>query len=141
MAQDQISYYIGPSKASCALMEQVERLAKSDTTVLVVGEPGSGKNMIVRELHARSPRAGEPLVEVSLAALSPSLVESELFGHVRGAFTGAVSSRKGLFEEANGGTFESGLTMDRAIRRAEGRKSEKDIQKLRYWIELRDRRR
>ena len=58
MAQDQISYYIGPSKASCALMEQVERLAKSDTTVLVVGEPGSGKNMIVRELHARSPRAG-----------------------------------------------------------------------------------
>lgn len=105
MAQDQISYYIGPSKASCALMEQVERLAKSDTTVLVVGEPGSGKNMIVRELHTRSPRAGEPLVEVSLAALSPSLVESELFGHMEGSFTGAESDRSGRFQAAGRGTL------------------------------------
>jgi len=105
MAQDQTSYYIGPSEASCTLMEQVETLAKSDSSVLVVGEPGSGKNMIARELHMRSARAGEPLVEVSLAALSPSLVESELFGHVEGAFTGAESDRSGRFQAAGRGTL------------------------------------
>lgn len=105
MTQDQTSYYIGPSEASLGLMGQVEQLAKSDTTVLVVGEPGSGKNMIARELHARSARAGEPLVEVSLAALSPSLLESELFGHVGGAFTGAEGDRSGRFQAAGKGTL------------------------------------
>ena len=86
-------------------MEQVELLAKSATTVLLVGEPGSGKNLIARELHARSARFEEPLVEVSLAALSPSLVESELFGHVKGAFTGAEGERRGRFQAAGRGTL------------------------------------
>ena len=105
MNQDQYSYCEGTSEASVALMAQVDKLAKADTTVLLVGEPGTGKNLLARELHARSARADAPIVEVSLAALSPTLVESELFGHVAGAFTGAERDRSGRFEAAGKGTI------------------------------------
>ncbi|MCH2106680.1 MAG: sigma 54-interacting transcriptional regulator [Planctomycetes bacterium] len=105
MSQEQHSYLEGTSEASVELMEQVERLAGADATVLLLGEPGSGKNALARELHRRSARAAEPLVEVSLAALSPTLVESELFGHVAGAFTGADRERSGRFQAAGAGTL------------------------------------
>ena len=102
---NQTSYFSGQSDTSRALEDQVGRLAQSDASVLIVGEPGSGKNMIAREVHARSSRADEPLVEVALAALSPHLVESELFGHVEGAFTGAHCDRQGRFQAAGCGTI------------------------------------
>jgi DNA-binding NtrC family response regulator len=105
MGKNEHSYFYGISKASLALEEQIARLSKSDATVLIVGEPGSGKNRVARELHQRSLRAAHPLVEVSLAALSPSLVESELFGHVEGAFTGAQKDRLGRFQAAAQGAL------------------------------------
>jgi two-component system, NtrC family, response regulator HydG len=105
MPKNKDSYFSGASRASIDLAEQIDRLSVSDTTVLIVGEAGSGKNRVARELHERSPRAAEPLVEVSLAALSPSLVESELFGHVEGAFTGAQRDRAGRFQAAARGTL------------------------------------
>ena len=103
MPQDKHSYLEGTSEASRELMEQVERLAESEATVLLLGEPGSGKNALARELHMRSPRSEQPIVEVSLAALSPTLVESELFGHHAGAFTGAERDRSGRFQAAGRG--------------------------------------
>ena len=105
MSQDKHSYLEGTSEASRELMEQVERLAASDATVLLLGEPGSGKNALAREMHMRSPRSAQPIVEVSLAALSPTLVESELFGHDAGAFTGAERDRSGRFQAAGRGTL------------------------------------
>jgi DNA-binding NtrC family response regulator len=83
----------------------LERLALTDATVLVQGETGTGKDVLARSLHAASPRAAQPFVAVDCGAIPEHLVESELFGHVRGAFTGATSDRKGVFEEADGGTL------------------------------------
>ena len=83
----------------------LERLAHTDATVLVQGETGTGKDVLARSLHAASPRAQQPFVAVDCGAIPEHLVESELFGHVRGAFTGATSDRKGVFEEADGGTL------------------------------------
>jgi len=83
----------------------LERLALTDATVLVQGETGTGKDVLARSLHAASPRAQQPFVAVDCGAIPEHLVESELFGHVRGAFTGATSDRKGVFEEADGGTL------------------------------------
>lgn len=87
-----------------ALLELVCRVAPSDATVLIQGESGTGKELIARALHARSVRAGGPFVVVDCATLPDALLESELFGHVRGAFTGAVTAKKGLLEEAHQGT-------------------------------------
>jgi DNA-binding NtrC family response regulator len=81
------------------------RVARSDATVLVVGESGTGKELVARAIHAASPRAGGPFVAVDCGAIAEGVLESELFGHARGAFTGAQSSRRGLFEEAHGGTL------------------------------------
>jgi len=84
---------------------QVERVADTDLTVLLSGESGTGKEMVARRLHELSPRRKAPFIAVNCAALPDSLIESEFFGHVRGAFTGAVADRPGRFELARGGTL------------------------------------
>ena len=83
----------------------LERVAPTDTTVLVEGETGTGKDVVARSLHAASKRAAGPFVPIDCGAIPENLIESELFGHVRGAFSGAVSDRRGVFEEADGGTL------------------------------------
>ncbi|EGY24789.1 response regulator [Desulfovibrio sp. A2] len=91
--------------ATLALQALVERIAPSEATVLLTGETGTGKTALARAIHARSARAGRPFVEVTCTALAESLFESEVFGHVRGAFTGAVRDHAGKFELAEGGTL------------------------------------
>ncbi|MBO6937212.1 MAG: sigma-54-dependent Fis family transcriptional regulator [Deltaproteobacteria bacterium] len=96
---------IGRSQAIRDVLGRIVRIAPTPATVLITGESGTGKELVAKAIHANSLRSERPFVSVNCAAISETLLESELFGHVRGAFTGAVSSRKGLFEEANGGTF------------------------------------
>ncbi len=96
---------IGRSSAIRDVLARIVRIAPTETTVLITGESGTGKELVARAIHANSARADKPFVGVNCAAISETLLESELFGHVRGAYTGAVATRKGLFEEANGGTF------------------------------------
>lgn len=96
---------IGNSKAMLDVFERARRAAKTDCTVLITGESGTGKELIAEALHQNSPRKSQPFVAVNMAAVPESLVESELFGHVKGAFTGATESRIGRFEAANGGTI------------------------------------
>jgi transcriptional regulator with GAF, ATPase, and Fis domain len=95
---------IGESSAMQRVREFVTRVAPSDTTVLITGESGTGKEVLAREIVAGGPRAGKPLEAINCAALAESLLESELFGHERGAFTGAVVQKKGKLEVADGGT-------------------------------------
>src|SRR5579883_128392 len=95
---------LGQSRAIQKLLQMVERLAPLDTTVLVLGESGTGKELVARALHWRSPRREAPFVAINCAALTPALLESELFGHEKGAFTDAVSQKKGKLEMADGGT-------------------------------------
>lgn len=87
------------------IFEMAETVGETDATVLITGESGTGKSSIARAIHCHSPRANGPLIEVSCGALAPTLLESELFGHVRGAFTGAVTAKAGKFELAKGGTI------------------------------------
>jgi DNA-binding NtrC family response regulator len=96
---------VGRSAALREVEGLVERVARTDLTVLITGESGTGKEVVARALHARGPRARAPFVAVDCAAIPASLMESELFGHERGAFTGATAARRGLVEEADGGTF------------------------------------
>ena len=96
---------IGDSGRMQEVLSLVRRVAPSDATVLIRGESGTGKELIARALHYASPRAAGPLVKVNCAALAESLLEAELFGHEKGAFTGAVASRKGRFELADGGSI------------------------------------
>jgi two-component system response regulator HydG len=96
---------IGRSAAIREVLGRIVRIAPTDATVLITGESGTGKELVAKAVHANSKRASRPFVTVNCAAISETLLESELFGHVRGAFTGAVSARRGLFEEADGGTF------------------------------------
>ncbi|HEY8926357.1 MAG TPA: sigma-54 dependent transcriptional regulator [Polyangia bacterium] len=100
-----IEDFVGKSPLMLDVYKLVARVAPSSATVLVTGESGSGKELVARAIHTHSPRAGEPFVPVNCTALSESLLESELFGHTRGAFTGAVASKRGLFEMADGGTL------------------------------------
>ncbi len=96
---------VGESAVMKALMQRIERIARSSATVLITGESGTGRERIARAIHAASPRRDQPMLCVNCAALSPTLLESELFGHERGAFTGADRTRKGRFELADGGTL------------------------------------
>ena len=96
---------IGVSKAINRLRHEIELVARSDFTVLITGETGTGKELVARAVHASSARHGRPLIYVNCSALPESLVESELFGHVKGAFTGATSDRAGKFEVADHGTL------------------------------------
>lgn len=96
---------VGRSPALMAALRKVELVGPTDSTVLIVGETGCGKELFARAVHSRSRRSGRPLVKVNCGAIAPGLVESELFGHVKGAFTGAVEKRIGRFELANGGTI------------------------------------
>ena len=96
---------IGRSAPVRDVLTRIVRIAPTDATVLITGESGTGKELVARAVHTNSRRTERPFISVNCAAITETLLESELFGHVRGAFTNAVSSRKGLFEEANGGTF------------------------------------
>jgi two-component system response regulator HydG len=96
---------IGRSQPIRDVLMRVVKIAPTDAIVLITGESGTGKELVARAVHANSLRADRPFVTVNCAAITETLLESELFGHARGAFTGAVSARKGLFEEADGGTF------------------------------------
>ncbi|WP_233166535.1 sigma-54 dependent transcriptional regulator [Archangium sp. Cb G35] len=100
-----LSALVGRSRAMSDLSSRVTRVAQSDATVLVQGESGTGKELVARAVHAHSRRKDKPFVPVNCAAISETLLESELFGHAKGAFTGAVRARRGLVEEANGGTL------------------------------------
>ncbi|MGW8268186.1 MAG: sigma-54-dependent transcriptional regulator [Longimicrobiales bacterium] len=98
-------WLVGESPKFRALVELAHRVAPTDSTVLITGETGSGKEMVAKLLHTRSPRREKPFVVVECAALQEDLLQSELFGHERGAFTGADRGKAGLFEVANGGTI------------------------------------
>jgi formate hydrogenlyase transcriptional activator len=96
---------VGDSPALAKVLDLVSVVAPTDSTVLIEGETGTGKELIARAIHDRSPRRDRPLIKVNCAAIPAGLIESELFGHEKGAFTGATSQRKGKFELANGGTI------------------------------------
>jgi formate hydrogenlyase transcriptional activator len=96
---------VGSSPALLDVLRQVEQIARIDSTVLILGETGTGKELIARAIHDRGPRRNRALVKVNCGAISAGLVESELFGHVKGAFTGAIANRDGRFKLADGGTI------------------------------------
>jgi len=97
--------FLTASAAMSRLVEQIQRLQGNDLTVLVTGESGTGKELVARAIHTHSPRSGAPFVTVNSGSMPTDLLESNLFGHVRGAFTGAVANKKGLFEAAEGGSI------------------------------------
>src|SRR5204863_3806100 len=103
--RDRMKDIVGRSAAMLEVYKTVARVAQTLSTVLVIGESGTGKELVARAIHNHSPRATGPFVAVNCTALTESLLESELFGHAKGAFTGAVSQKRGLFEEAQGGTL------------------------------------
>jgi two-component system response regulator PilR (NtrC family) len=115
---------VGVSRKMRALLDLVDRIGKTSSTVLVSGESGTGKELVARAIHDASPRAGRPFVSINCGAMPESLLESELFGHEKGAFTGAIKEKKGLFQEAEGGTLfldeigETSVTMQVKLLRA-----------------------
>ncbi|MGA8765801.1 MAG: sigma-54 dependent transcriptional regulator [Candidatus Acidiferrales bacterium] len=132
VAEGQFGRMLGSSAAMRRVFEMADRVAPTDATVLILGESGTGKDLLAQEIHARSPRAEKPLVAVNCAALPENLIESELFGYERGAFTGAAQQRKGKFEMASGGTLfldEIGdmnpVTQAKVLRALESRKIER----------------
>ncbi len=96
---------VGESQAIIKVKERIEKVAPTDARVLITGDNGTGKELVARWLHEKSPRAGMPFIEVNCAAIPSELIESELFGHEKGAFTSAIKQRKGKFEQAHGGTL------------------------------------
>jgi DNA-binding NtrC family response regulator len=104
-SEGQFGPMIGRTADMRRAFEMAERVAATDSTVLILGESGTGKDLLAQEIHARSPRAGKAFVAVNCAALPETLIESELFGYERGAFTGAAQQKKGKFELASGGTL------------------------------------
>jgi DNA-binding NtrC family response regulator len=103
--EGQFGQMIGRTAEMRRAFEMADRVATTDSTVLILGESGTGKDLMAQEIHARSPRAGKAYVAVNCAALPETLIESELFGYERGAFTGAAQQKKGKFELASGGTL------------------------------------
>jgi DNA-binding NtrC family response regulator len=103
--EGQFGAMIGRSPSMRRAFEIADRVAATDSTVLILGESGTGKDLVAQEIHARSPRAVRPFIAVNCAALPENLIESELFGYERGAFTGAAQQKKGKFELAHGGTL------------------------------------
>ncbi|HXX17658.1 MAG TPA: sigma-54 dependent transcriptional regulator [Candidatus Eremiobacteraceae bacterium] len=103
--EGQFGQMIGRSASLRRAFEIADRVAPTDSTVLILGESGTGKDLLAQEIHARSQRNGKPFVAVNCAALPETLIESELFGYERGAFTGAAQQKKGRFEQANSGTL------------------------------------
>ncbi|MEO7600366.1 MAG: sigma-54 dependent transcriptional regulator, partial [Opitutus sp.] len=103
--EDDDAVLVGRGPAIMRLRQLVERVAPTDATVLITGESGTGKEMVAREFYRRSPRRGHPFIKMNCAAVSENLIESEFFGHERGAFTGATERREGRFELANQGTL------------------------------------
>ena len=101
----EFSQIIGNAPKMQEVFKMIERVANTDSTILVLGESGTGKELVARALHFNSRRQFAPFVPVNCSALPENLLESELFGHRRGSFTGAISDKKGLFEEADGGTI------------------------------------
>jgi two-component system response regulator HydG len=100
-----LEHIVGRSAALKDVLDRVVRVAPTDATVLISGESGTGKELVARALHVASRRGDKPFVPVNCAAITETLLESELFGHAKGAFTGAIRARRGLFEEAHGGTL------------------------------------
>jgi transcriptional regulator with GAF, ATPase, and Fis domain len=103
--QNQFGEIIGAGGSMREVFRRIEKVAATDVSVLVTGETGTGKELVAREIHRRSPRTGGPFVAVNCGAIPENLLESELFGHVRGAFTGAIATRGGKFQAADGGTL------------------------------------
>jgi len=101
----EFSGIIGRSRKLQVVLETIARVSATDVTVLIEGESGTGKELVARAIHKNSPRSNQPFIVVNCAAISETLLESELFGYVKGAFTGATSQKKGLFEEADRGTI------------------------------------
>lgn len=99
------SAFIGSCEAMSSLFSRIDKVARTEATVLILGESGTGKELAARAIHEKSLRANAPMISVNCAAIPESLIESELFGHEKGSFTGANSSRCGLIEAANGGTL------------------------------------
>jgi Nif-specific regulatory protein len=104
-APPKLSGILGKSRSLRAVTDRIEQVAKSNAPVLIRGETGTGKELFARAIHELSPRKGKPFIKVNCAALPESVIESELFGHEKGAFTGAIATRKGRFELAHGGTI------------------------------------
>ena len=104
-AEREKRFVVGASAPMKRVLDMVEQVAPSSSTVLLLGETGTGKELVANAIHARSPRAGKPFIKVSCAALPESLLENELFGHEKGAYTGAISMQRGRFELADGGTI------------------------------------
>jgi len=132
VADGQFGRMLGGSAAMRRVFEMAERVAPTDATVLLLGESGTGKDLLAQEIHARSPRAEKPFIAVNCAALPENLIESELFGYERGAFTGAAQQRKGKFELASGGTLfldeigdMNSVTQAKVLRALENRKIER----------------
>src|SRR6201993_4479069 len=130
--EGQFGQMIGRTAEMRRAFEMADRVAPTDSTVLILGESGTGKDLLAQEIHARSPRAGKAYVAGNCAALPETLIESELFGYERGAFTGAAQQRRGKFEQAHGGTLfldEIGdmnpVTQAKVLRALENRKIER----------------
>jgi two-component system NtrC family response regulator len=104
-AQYRFDHLVGSSPSMHAVFDRIRRVCETKTTVLITGESGSGKELVARAIHFNSPRCGHPFLAVNCSALPETLAESELFGHQRGAFTGAIGTHVGLFEQARGGTL------------------------------------
>ena len=100
-----LDYIIGQSDEMKAVFNLIEKVAHSDSTIIVYGETGTGKELVARAIHQTSSRRNKPFITINCGAIPENLLESELFGHVRGAFTGATTTKTGKFELANGGTL------------------------------------